>query len=133
MARTLYAMEQGDSVMDFLADLDRDDPAEHAAIWRRLEQLAQDDGPRRADLFRGLGDGLFEARTRGGSRVIFFHRPRQVVICAVAYPKRSEKAPRTVLRLAADRKREYERTIPLAKNVQVVIGEGQDRPRRMPA
>lgn len=131
-AFTIYAMEIGDTLHQFLARLDKDDIKEHNRVLARLGQLAERGASRRRDEFNDLGDGLYEAKTATGSRVVFFYEQNCVVICTHGFSKQSRKTPRQMLGAARERKRAYESAKQVNAPVRIIISETQEKPRRMP-
>jgi phage-related protein len=77
-----YETANGSSpVMEFLEDLRRSDPPDHAAVLRGLAKL-RDRQNHREPLSKALGDGLFELRHVGklNTRVMwFFVRGRRII------------------------------------------------------
>ena len=61
-AFTIYSIELGETLRQFLADLERNDLKEHDRILARLDQLAERGASRRKDEFNKLGGGLYEAK-----------------------------------------------------------------------
>jgi hypothetical protein len=66
-AFTIYSMEQGETLRQFLANLEQSDLREHDRILARLDQLAERGASRRKDEFNDLGGGLYEAKAAGGA------------------------------------------------------------------
>jgi phage-related protein len=131
---TLYSIESPGSPSEFLDSLQQDDPDEHGRIWRRLEHLAHNGASRRRDEFRSLGDGLFEAKSRGGARVLFFYdaETRGIVLCVVGILKKKQKMAQQTLAIARQRKKDYETRKERHDRIQILIADGQDSPRRLP-
>ena len=131
-AFTIYAMEMGETLHQFLADLEQSDLKEHDRILARLDQLAERGASRRRDEFNNLGGGLYEAKTASGSRVVFFYEQNRIVICTHGFVKKSRKTPKRLLRAARDRKQLYEAARRMGEAVKVIRSNAQEKPRRMP-
>ena len=129
---TLYSLEVGESVVDFLTGLKRDNLSEFDRISKRLEQLADRGPTRRITEFNNLGNGLYEAKSSGGGRVIFFYTKGNVVICAYGFPKKTGKTPKVVLRAALARKQSFEAQKASGAGFTISLPEGVDKPKRMP-
>lgn len=132
-AFTIYALEMGDTLHQFLAELEKNDLREHDRILARLDQLAERGASRRKDEFNDLGDGLYEAKTSAGCRVVFFYEQNQIIICTNGFIKKSRKTPRQLLKVAKEHKRAYKEYRQARKPVQrIIISATQEKPRRMP-
>lgn len=68
-------------------------PAEWARMFRRLERLGFVGASRRENQYRDLGHGIFEAKTAGGLRVLFFYGRGGVILLSHGYLKQRRKAP----------------------------------------
>ena len=129
--RTLYAIRMGDSAVEWLNDLRRSNPTELARMIRRIEQLTDRGPSRRREEFNSLGDGLFEAKTSGGGRMIFFDDDGDIVIATSAFAKKTQKTPKQVIDTARSRRASYLQ----AKRQGVrfrLFTEDQPDPRRRP-
>ena len=129
---TVYSLELTGNPCKFLADLAHSDPAEHARLWRRIEFLADRRASRRHDEFNSLGDGLYEAKSSGGGRVIFFYDRNYLVIGAYGFVKKSPKTPGNVLVVARANKKAYEQQRARGMDLEIVLDAGQQDPRRKP-
>jgi phage-related protein len=91
----LYALEEGGRCeFDEFADTwRRDDPDEWARLFYRLERLGEVGASRRRTQYNYLGDGLFEAKTKGGLRVLFFYHEGQVILLSHGFRKKTPKTP----------------------------------------
>jgi phage-related protein len=129
---TLYSLEMGESVTNFINNLSRTNENEHARVIRRLEQLAERGPSKKKTEFNNLGNGLFETKTRGGARVIFFYDQDSIVICAYGFVKKSNKTPKKVFETAQERKRQYDKHKSAHKPFTIQIPDDTEQPRRMP-
>ena len=131
-AFTIYAMELGETLQQFLAALEQSNLKEHDRVLARLDHLAERGPSRRKNEFNDLGAGLFEAKTSAGSRVIFFYEQNHIVICTHGFAKKSRKTPKHLLDAALDRKRAYEQAKRAGERTRIIKSQTQDDPRRMP-
>ena len=130
---TLYSLEMTDeSVRFFIKNLEENDDREYSRVMRRLEQLAERGPSRRKTEFRPLGNDLYEAKTSGGSRIIFFYDENKIVICAYGFPKKTKKTPLQYLKNAKNFKRAYEMHKTEKKTFEILIAKGAEKPRRTP-
>jgi phage-related protein len=106
-AFTLWAILQGENVVDYLEQLEHENKQAYAQIAKRLEQLSERGSSRKKDEFNVLGNGLFEVKARSGPRVIFFYDAESIVICSHAFDKRSQKTPKKEIDKALARKNSY--------------------------
>jgi len=67
-------MRAGEGVGAFLERLRQENPAEHARIDRKVDAMAERGPSRLQNEFNDLGGGLFEMKSRGGTRIVFFLR-----------------------------------------------------------
>lgn len=81
-------------VRRFLEQLHRDAPAEHHQVMGGLRVLADCGRITNERRVRHLGDGIYELKTRGGIRVLYFVDEGRVVVCtdAVRKPKTRQLA-----------------------------------------
>jgi len=105
---TLYSLEKtGESVSSFIENLEENNEPEFARVMRRLEQLSDRGPSHRKTEFKPLGADLYEAKTSGGSRIIFFYDENKIVICTLGFPKKSRKTPRQYLKNSKSMKKAY--------------------------
>jgi len=131
-AFTIYGMMAGEPVTQFLEKLRKMDDAEYARIDRRITQMAERGSSRRQDEFNDLGNGLFEMKSRGGTRIMFFYDKGWLVICTHGFVKKSQKTPRRQLELARTRKSEYEQHRRQEGHFRLILHERQQEPERKP-
>jgi hypothetical protein len=77
----------GCPVRRFLEQLLRDAPAEHSHVIARLRELAKRGRVTDERKARHLGDGIYELKTRGGVRVLYFVDEGRVIVCTDALKK----------------------------------------------
>ena len=129
---TLFSLLIGDSVPAFLAYMKTENQMEFDRMNRRLEQLAERGASRRRDEFNHLGDGLYEAKTKGGGRVIFFYDRNNIVICAAGFSKQSRRTPKQVLDTARSRRTAYEKHKRANGVFNIQVPESRKIPERRP-
>ena len=83
------------------------DLPEHARIVRRLDYLADHGAITDNRKYRHLDDGIIEAKTRKGTRVLFFYDKDRVILCTSAFIKKQDKIPPEQLRRAKLRRKAY--------------------------
>ncbi|MDD5706549.1 MAG: type II toxin-antitoxin system RelE/ParE family toxin [Kiritimatiellae bacterium] len=130
---TLYAIKIGNSVDEFLADLQKKNPAEHARTMARLKHLADDGPSANKTEFNTLGHDLYETKTSGGARIIFFYDDADLVLCAHAFMKKSQRTPRRMIETADKRRSEYlasKGKTPCA--FRIIMTTEQEKPKRFP-
>ena len=129
---TLYAIMQGENVVDYLEQLEHDNEQAHDQIAKRLEQLSERGPSRKKDEFNILAPGLFEAKARTGPRVIFFYDDNHIVICSHAFGKQGWKTPKKEIEKAQARKRQYFDHKQSGKDFEILLEDGQKEPMRQP-
>lgn len=130
---TLYSLEVGTrTVRSFLSKLEKDDKGEFARMMRRLVHLSDQGVSRKKDEFNSLGNDLYEAKTKRGSRIIFFYDKEKIVICTTGFHKKTAKTPLDVIKTAQNRKKAYEDHVANNKSFQILITDSQKAPRRKP-
>lgn len=129
---TLYSMEQGTSVCDYLSELEKTNAKEHAQIMRRLDHLANSGVNGDETQFRKLGNDLFEAKARLGPRVLFFYDAGSIVICALGLTKQSQKTPKRDIEAALSRKKAYMSFKKKGGDFEIIVNPKDPQPRRKP-
>lgn len=129
---TLYSVLTSNGVPAFLEGLKEKDRPEFDRMIRRLEQLSNRGPSRRRDEFNYLGEDLYEAKTNGGARVVFFYDRNSIVICAAGFSKKSRKTPTRVLEAARSRKNLYEKQKKTKQTFLIHVPEGGKKPERQP-
>ena len=129
---TIYGMTSGEPVTQFLEKLRKMDRVEYARIDHRITQMAERGASRYQDEFNNLGSGLFEMKSRGGTRIIFFYDKGFLVICTHGFAKKSQKTPCRQLELARARKTEYEQHRRQSGCFKLILQKGQQEPERQP-
>ena len=104
-----YVTASGRSpVQEFLDELKRSDPGDHAAVLRGMAKL-RDSQNHRAPLSKALGDGLFELRHVGklNSRVLWFFVKGRRIIAVHGIRDKGQAIPARDLDTAQDRMRDW--------------------------
>ncbi|MEI6781126.1 MAG: type II toxin-antitoxin system RelE/ParE family toxin [Verrucomicrobiota bacterium] len=104
-----YVTASGRSpVQEFLDELKRSDPGDHAAVLRGMAKL-RDSQNHREPLSKALGDGLFELRHVGklNSRVLWFFVKGRRIIAVHGIRDKGQAIPARDLDTAQDRMRDW--------------------------
>ena len=91
-------------LLDFLEECERHHSAELAKLFERLASTAL---IRDETKCRKLHDDLYELKTSGGLRVIWFWDEGYTVLCGHCFVKKSAKTPRHELQQALDWQKRY--------------------------
>jgi len=105
--------EERCNVLELADSLRHDDPGEYARLVRMFDHLSASGPPRNVRRSRALAHGIFELKTSGGTRVLYFFDEGRVVVCSEAMPKPKqrgialaiERAARTRWRYLNDKRR----------------------------
>lgn len=79
---------------DFQQEATRRAASEWPKLVRLLDYVANAGPPKDAEKSKPLRDGIFEFRTKGGLRLLWFYDEGRVVICANGYIKQGQKTPK---------------------------------------
>ena len=105
-----YETANGESpVMEFLEELRRSDPPDHAAVLRGLAKLRNRQN-HREPLSKALGDGLFELRHVGklNTRVMWFFVKDRRIIAVHGIRNKGQAVPMRDLDTAQERMRDWQ-------------------------
>ena len=96
-------------VQEFLDELKRSDPVDHAAVMRGLAKLRNRQN-HREPLSKALGDGLFELRHIGklNARVMWFFVKDRRIIALHGIRNKGQAIPARDLDTACDRMRDWQ-------------------------
>lgn len=131
---TLYSISTGEEndVRECLKNLKQFNDDEFERIKARIVHLA-DHGPRfDKTKYRELGNGLYEIKTRKGSRVLFFYDEfsRWVIICTHIFKKDKKKKQSKEIELGRKAMSNFALS---KKNASIkIIVDGNYNPNRMP-
>jgi len=88
-------------VLDFADRLSRDDPREYARLMRAFTRVAEAGPPRNVRRSRALAHDIYELKTPGGLRVLYFFDEGQVVVCSEAMSKPKQRGLSVAVERAA--------------------------------
>jgi hypothetical protein len=97
----VYVDEERCDVLDFADQLQRDDPREYARLMRAFDRLSASGPPRNVRRSRALAHRIFELKTQGSVRVLFFFDEGRVVVCSEAMSKPKERGLALAIERAA--------------------------------
>lgn len=106
---TIYALadDHGCKLLDFLSEVDGTRPSEAAKLFRLIDFVAEAGPPRNEEKCRKLENDLWEFKTCGGIRVLWFYDAGQIIICSHGFIKQRQKTPRREIEIAADAREKY--------------------------
>lgn len=106
---TLYALGDGQTVetVDFLEEMSLKRAKELNKLNALLERALEHGTPRNEQKCRTLGNGIYEFKTTGGLRLVWFWDAGQMIICTHGFEKASQKTPRGQIEKALAKKDEY--------------------------
>lgn len=121
------------SLRNFMEKLQQDDLAEHDRLIGRLERLAEVGPEFRKERCRDVGDGLYEMKTKTGSRVLFFYEQstRHVIVATGGFSKGSKKVQDQDIKRGKRRKKDYEDALRTG-DLKKIIMTGKKEPSRIP-
>lgn len=82
-------------------------PKEWPKMVRILDYVIEAGPPKDAEKSKQLREGIFEFRTKGGLRLLWFYDEGRVVICVNGYIKQGQKTPRQQIDEAIQWKSRY--------------------------
>lgn len=88
-------------MLDFAEQLTRDNPAEGARLMRAFARMATCGPPRNERRSRTLAHDVFELKTTGGVRVLYFFDEGRVVVCSEAMLKPKQRGLESAVKRAA--------------------------------
>lgn len=91
----------------FLEDLAADSQSDYHQTTALLRSVAMNGPPRNEMRSRPLADKVFELKTRGGIRILYFYDDGRLVICTEALRKPKKRELRTAIALAAEARTRY--------------------------
>lgn len=93
--------------LDFLHAARHSAPREWPKLVRILDHTADVGPPRDEEKSKLLREGIFEFRTKGGLRLLWFYDEGNVVICVNGYIKQGQKTPNAEIDAAIRWKNNY--------------------------
>ncbi len=109
----ICAWEEGGfcRLLEFLNDLKENHFNDYKRLWALFERTAEQGAPQNPcqckELKGNLAEGLFEFKTPGGARVIWFYDRNQLIICTHGFIKKKQKTPAREISRAQRIRREY--------------------------
>jgi len=94
-------------VQAFLLELEIDSPSDYRQVMAQLRTTAMTGPPKNEKRSRSLGDDIFELKTRGGIRILYFYDEGRLVICTEAVRKRKSTQLRGIKTRAVDARTQY--------------------------
>jgi phage-related protein len=76
-------------------------------LVRILDYVADAGPPKDAEKSKRLRDGIFEFRTKGGLRLLWFYDEGRLVVCVNGYIKQGQKTPNEEIEQALQWKNKY--------------------------
>jgi putative component of toxin-antitoxin plasmid stabilization module len=92
---------------EFQKEAMRRAPKEWPKLARILDYVVQSGAPKSAEKSKPLREGIFEFRTKGGLRLLWFYDEGRVVICVNGYIKQGQKTPAQQINEAIEWKNRY--------------------------
>ena len=109
-AYTIYALSSGrDSpVVEFLGEAFEKMPDEADKLIALLERTAEHGVPKNKTKANTLGNGLFEFKTSGGIRILWFYDAGRVILCTHGFVKKRQTTPPKELKRARKAMKAYQ-------------------------
>ena len=92
---------------EFQQEAMRRAPKEWPKLVRILDYFVESGAPKSAEKSKQLREGIFEFRTKGGLRLLWFYDEGRVVICVNGYIKQGQKIPPNEINEAIEWKNRY--------------------------
>jgi phage-related protein len=93
--------------LDFQREAASREPREWPKLVRIMDHTADAGPPKDEEKSKLLREGIFEFRTKGGLRLLWFYDEGRVVICVNGYIKRGQKTPNAEIDAAIQWKNKY--------------------------
>ena len=93
--------------LDFLREAQHAEPREWPKLVRIIDHTADAGPPRDEEKSKPLREGIFEFRTKGGLRLLWFYDEGHVVIFVNGYIKQGQKTPNAEIDAAIQWKNNY--------------------------
>jgi phage-related protein len=107
---SIYLLGKGNNrpAEEFLTTVADDHPEEFAKLLSLLDHSCTHGLPKNKQKINTLGDGLFEFKTIGGLRLVWFWDAHRVILCTHGFVKKRQDTPRGEIKTASDWKKDYE-------------------------
>ena len=103
--------ERSCELIDFLAKLERAAPADQARLLYLIQRTADWGPPHNERQCRALQGkqalGLYEFKTPGGARVLWFYDEGSLIICSHGFVKKKDKTPLEEIKRAQTIRTQY--------------------------
>jgi hypothetical protein len=93
--------------LDFLQEAQCSEAREWPKLARIMDYTADAGPPKDEEKSKLLREGIFEFRTKGGLRLLWFYDEGRVVICVNGYIKQGQKTPNAEIDAAIQWKNKY--------------------------
>lgn len=105
----LYALGDGHRIetIDFLEEMASKKTKELNKLNALIERSLEHGIPQNKQKCRTLGNGIFEFKTTGGLRLVWFWDEGQMIICTHGFKKTKQKTPRGQIERALAKKADY--------------------------
>ena len=106
---TIFAMGGAEDVpvLDYIEQMEKKRPKEAAKMAALFNRVVEHGIPKDKQKCRTLGNKLFEFKTRGGLRIVWFWDEDRMVVCTHGFCKSSRKTPRGQIERALSMKSDY--------------------------
>ena len=110
---TIYAWGNSEDceLVEFLSNLEQTAAAEHEKIFSLIKYASEHGPPKNPQKCRPLegyhAEKLFELKTTGGVRIIWFYDENQVIICTHGFGKVSKKELKIHIKKAQSIRQQY--------------------------
>jgi hypothetical protein len=113
LAIRAWGDEQACELIEFLATLERNSPADQARLLYLIQRTAEIGPPHNERQCRALKGkqalGLYEFKTPGGARVLWFYDEGSLIICSHGFIKKKDKTPPEEIKRAQAIRTQYQR------------------------
>jgi len=88
-------------VLEFAEQLEQDQPAENARLMRAFARMSTCGPPHNVHRSRALAHDIFEIKTTGGVRVLYFYDEGRTIVCSAAMRKPKQRSLEIAVERAA--------------------------------
>lgn len=94
-------------VIEYIDQLEKSNPPEYRKVLSRLDIVAENGPPRNIEQNRPLDNKCYELKI-SQTRIGYFWERGSMIVCLMAFPKKSQKTPQHILKKIYDIKRRYD-------------------------
>ena len=107
---SIYLLAKGNNrpAEEFLMKVADNQPEEFAKLTSLLDYSCAHGLPKNKQKINTLGNGLFEFKTIGGLRLIWFWDANRVILCTHGFVKKRQDTPRSEVENASHWKKDFE-------------------------